>query len=265
MLTFFIAYLLCGVLIGFFAGLFGIGGGIIGIPALLVLFNIQGMPQPLAMHMAIGTLLATVVMTSIASIYSHYRKNMILLPIFKKIVVGTVIGSALGITISSHLNGIYLQRIFGLFLLFIAVQMLLAIKVKPRCELPNVKRLFVTTTMLGTVSGMLGLGGGILMVPYLNWCGISPRNAVATSAACILPATLVGTCGYMLSGVQLIDSPSFHSGFIYWPAFLGISMTSVLFAPLGVKVTHMVSESLLKKFFSSFLFVVGLAMLFRGA
>lgn len=264
MLTFFIAYLLCGIAIGFCAGLFGIGGGIIGIPALLFLFNLQGIPASYAMHMAVGTLFATIIVTSTASIYTHYRRGMILFPLFKKIVLGTVLGSIVGITISSHLHGVYLQRIFGGFLILIALQMLLDVELKPRDQMPDLKMLFISTTFLGTISGMLGLGGGILMVPYLNWCGIPMRNAIATATVCILPAAIVGTLGYIIVGNQFSAAPGFHSGFVYLPAFLGIAMTSVLFAPLGARVTHIISVKLLRRIFSIFLAFVGLSLFIRG-
>jgi uncharacterized membrane protein YfcA len=263
MIIYFIMYMLCGALMGFFAGLLGIGGGIIGIPLLLLLFNMQGMSQSVAMHMAIGTLFTTVMVTSISTIYSHYKKSMILFPIFKKILIGTLVGCVLGILISNHLSATILQRIFGIFLLILAFYMLLNIEIKSDREFPGKINVFIITLMIGTVSGMLGLGGGVLIVPYLMWCGISIRYAIATASACIFPVAMVGTIGYMLSGVAMSGAPELSTGYIYWPAFVGISLVSVLFAPLGVKVAHLISASLLRKSFCVFLVCMGLNMLIR--
>src|SRR6185437_15537981 len=119
MLTYFFVYLVCGCIVGFCAGLLGIGGGIISVPLLFMLFNLQGVPNLISMHMAIGTSFATVVITSIASLFAHFRSGNILFPVFKKIIWGMITGCLLGIVAVSHLKGLYLQRLFGIFLLCI--------------------------------------------------------------------------------------------------------------------------------------------------
>jgi uncharacterized membrane protein YfcA len=239
----------------------GIGGGIIGIPALFLLFKWQGVPDSISMHMAVGTLFATVVITSIASILTHYRSGMILFSVFKKIIWGTMTGCILGIMIASHLKGLYLQRIFGIFLLCLSAQYFFKNDVKIRNALPKVKNIVIATTLIGVLSGLLGLGGGIFIVPYLNWYGVSMRNAIATSSACILPVAIIGAVGYIIAGSGVDQSLDYSSGFVDWLAFLGIGLTSVLFAPLGAKVTHSISPILLKNVFSIFLALVGLSML----
>lgn len=261
MITYFLAYLLCGCIVGFCAGLLGIGGGIIGVPLLFMLFNLQGVPASISMHLAVGTLFATVVLTSIASIISHYRAGMILFPVFKKIIWGMMVGCLLGIIIASHLKGVYLQRIFGVFLLCLALQSVLKKEMKVRNTLPEIKNMFFATTLIGTLSGMLGLGGGIFIVPYLGWYGISMRNAIATSSACILPVAIIGALGYMYAGKHIDSSLAYRSGFVDWSAFLGVGLTSVLFAPIGARVTHAISPVLLRRVFSVFLMLVGVSML----
>jgi uncharacterized membrane protein YfcA len=264
MLTYFFAYLLCGCIVGFCAGLLGIGGGVIGIPLLFLLFNLQGISASISMHMAVGTLFATVVLTSISSILSHYRSGMILLPVFKKIIGGTMLGCVLGVVIASHLTGIYLQRIFGLFLWFLALQYFFNKNISVHDTFPSKRKIFFATTSIGTLSGLLGLGGGIFIVPYLNWYGVSMRNAIATSSACILPVAIIGATGYIYAGMHIENGLPFSSGFVDWLAFLGIGITSVLFAPLGARVTHTISPILLRRFFSFFLVFVGLSMIVQS-
>lgn len=262
MLSFFCAYLLCGLTIGFLAGLLGIGGGVIGIPVLLYLFKFQGMPQELAMHMAIGTSLASVIVTSFASALTHYKKRMILIPVFKKIILGATLGCVLGLMIAIHLKGDFLQNIFGLFLLGMATQMLLQKKIRTKIELPSNKILFVVSTGFGVVSGLLGLGGGMIMVPYFSWYGIPIHQAVATAAACILPVAVIGTFGYFLADIQ--HSSFVNSGFIYWPAFLGISMASMISAPIGARCTHVIPSHILKLLFCLLLIILGISMLWNS-
>lgn len=265
MTTYFIAYLLCGCFIGFSAGLLGIGGGIIGIPLLFMLFKLQGIPESVSMHMAVGTLFATVVITSIASLLSHCRSGMILFPVFKKIIWGMMIGCLLGIIIASHLKGLYLQRLFGLFLLSLGLHYFLKNEKIARDMMPAIKNPFIVTILIGLLSGLLGLGGGIFIVPYLNWCGISMRRAIATSSVCILPVALIGALGYIYSGLGVTNDLMYSSGFVDWPAFLGISLTTVIFAPLGARVTHTISPKPLKNIFALFLTLVGIGMLIQSA
>ncbi len=264
MLISLLAYLFCGVLIGFFAGLFGIGGGIVGIPILLILFHLQGMPNDLSMHMAIGTLFATIMLTSISSIFAHYKRGTILFSVFKKIIPGLVLGCIFGVIISSHLQSVNLQRIFGLFLLFVALQMWMNVNVEKNRELPPTKNLMFASTLIGVVSGMLGLGGGVFIVPYLSWCGVPIRNAVAISAASVFPIALVGMVGYMLGDIPTENAIPYSTGFIYWPAFLMLGLASMCFAPLGVKTAQLISTARLKKFFCVFLFGVGIVMLTKS-
>lgn len=258
MLTILIAYSLSGVLVGLLAGLLGIGGGIIVIPLLLTLFSIQGFPQEISMHMAIGTSLAIVLLTSIFSVFAHYRKGVIWIELFKQFFPGAAVGSIFGIIISYHLKSIILQKIFAIFLILVAVYLLVQLNFKAKEQLPRKKVLFSISTLFGILSGMLGVGGGIFMVPYFNWCGVPFRNAVATSAACLLPIAFVGTLGYILIGKQL----EFYSeSLIYWPAFLTMGVGSILMVPMGVRFAHTIPIIRLRRIFALFLCIVGIKML----
>ena len=256
MLTILVAYLSCGMLIGLLSGLFGIGGGIIGIPVLLQCFARQGMPQSVSMHMASGTMLAVAAVTTLAAIQRHHKNKMILVPLCKEIVPFLVSGSLIGTVMSSHMNAICLQRIFAAFLLFAAFRIV-------KCSKENVRRpesnkaISPTTTLcIGILSGLLGLGGGILLVPYLHWRGIPLKNAIATATVCIVPAALIGAVSYMMMNVHADSSIASNTGYIYWPAFFGISVTSMLFAPLGAHLTQKTSVPALKAAFSILLIAI---------
>lgn len=247
MLTILVTYLSCGALVGLLSGLFGIGGGIIGIPVLMQCFSQQGMAPSLSTHMAIGTMLAVAAATTLSALQRHHKNNMILVPLFKKLAPCLVSGSLIGAMISSHMNSIYLQRTFAIFLLFVALRIVLQKMPGARTPVLNDTALPITrvgqapVVSIGILCGSLGLGGGILLVPYLNWCGIPLKQAIATATACILPAALVGAGS---------------TGFIYWPAFLGIGIMSVLFAPLGATLTRRAPARALTAAFSILLIAV---------
>lgn len=262
MAFYFAIYLLCGCFISFCSGLFGIGGGIIGIPVLLFLLDQQGVPAGNAMHIAIGTMLATVIVTSATALYAHYKRRMVVGSLFIKFVPGAVLGSIIGMLISSKLQGLALEKIFGAFLLLLSLHMLISVKIHTAQRMPPYFILLFAGIILGILSGMLGLGGGVFMIPFFTWCGLSMRHAIATATACIVPIAVIATIGYMMLGHHAASAVEMSSGFIYWPAFIGFSLPSIVFAPLGVKAANTISTPLLKRLFAGVLFVTGLKMLF---
>jgi uncharacterized membrane protein YfcA len=122
----------------------------------------------------------------------------------------------------------------------------------------------VTGGVIGVVSAIVGIGGGTLTVPFLVWCNVGMRQAVATSAACGLPIAAAGTIGFSIAGWNEAQLPTWSTGYIYWPAFAGIALASVLFAPLGAKLAHTLPADKLKRFFALFLAALGIRMLLLG-
>jgi uncharacterized membrane protein YfcA len=246
-------YFLCGILTGFLSGLLGIGGGIIGIPILLTFFSQQGVPEQFATHMAIATLLATIIPTTMIASYRHWKNRLIDIHLVKKLLPGLLMGAIAGTIISSSLNPGLLRNIFVFFLFMIAFQMLFVKEIKPVPILFEKIAMGVITFLIGAFCSMLGLGGGILMVPYLRLAGMSTKHAIGTSTACILPNAIVGTISYALNGMNLTEVHAYNSGFIYWPAFFGISAASILFAPLGAYFTPKIPSKYLNMIFVFFI------------
>lgn len=261
MAVFLLIYTLSGSFVGFLAGLLGIGGGIIAVPVLLLLFSMQGVPKEVSMHFAVGTSIAIVMVTSFVSVYSHYRKGAILFPVFKQFLPGAILGSIIGIIIGTHLHSDLLQKLFGIFLLIVAAQFFFKINFKSEKSLPKKPILFSVSTLFGALSGMLGVGGGIFMVPFFTWCGIPIRNTVATSSACLLPIAVVGTIGYWIANVTHVELPNFNHSFIYFPAFICMSIASIFAAPLGVKLAHSIRTDILSKIFAVVLLATSIEML----
>lgn len=257
-------YPLVGAFVGVIAGLFGVGGGLVIVPVLVLIFYSQGMAPALIMHLAIGTSLATIIVTSLSSVRAHHRHGAVLWPVFLKLTPGIIAGTLLGAAVVGQLPNNALRVIFGVFELLVAAQIGFGIKTAPHRQLPGRAGMNATGGVIGVVSAIVGIGGGTLTVPFLVWCNIAIRQAVATSAACGLPIAVAGTIGFIIAGWSEAQLPSWSTGYVYWPAFAGIALASVLFAPLGAKLAHTLPADKLKRFFALFLAALGLRMLLLG-
>jgi uncharacterized membrane protein YfcA len=250
-----------GALAGTLAGLLGIGGGVIIVPTIALVFEHQGQDPAVIMHVAIGTSLATIVMTSLSSIRAHQHRGAILWPIFRVITPGILLGGVLGAVIADRVPGETLKIVFALFILVVAAQMASGLATKPHRRLPPSPGMFGAGTIIGSISALMGVGGGSMSVPFLTWCNVSVRNAVATSAAIGLPIALAGTAGFVVSGWNATSRPELSVGYVNLPAFLGIVMASMATAPLGAWLAHRVPELVLKRTFAALLTVISLRLL----
>ena len=261
MLNLLINYFLCGILTGFLSGLLGIGGGIVGIPILLTFLNQQGFSEQFATHIAIATMLTTIIPTSLIASYRHWLNRLIDFSLVKTMLPGLLLGSVAGTIISSWLDPVFLRHIFAIFLFLIAIQMLWFREIKTSPFFSDQKIKMFITFIIGGLCSMLGLGGGILMVPYLRLTGMSTTHAIGTSTACILPNAIVATISYAFNGMHSTEVHAFSSGFIYWPAFLGISAASMLFAPIGAYFTPKIPAIYLNIIFVFFILLSAIKLL----
>ena len=258
----FFSYVGLGVIAGFVAGLLGVGGGLIIVPILIVIFNSNNFSQDVIVHMAIGTSLATIIFTSISSVHAHhFRHKAVRWDIVKQLTPGIVIGALAGAVVADFVSAKILQQFFGFFELFVAIQMALNIKAHAARTLPRRTGMVTAGSAIGVVSSIVGIGGGTLTVPFLSWCNVKMQEAVATSSACGFPIAIAGCVGFVITGWNESDLPAYTFGYIYWPAFLSIVISSMLMAPVGAWLAHRLSATKLKRFFSLVLFLLGLKML----
>jgi uncharacterized protein len=257
----FLSYALTGAFAGFVAGLLGVGGGLVIVPALVFVFTRSGFDPSVLVHVAIGTSLATIIVTSISSMLAHHRRGAVDWAVFRRLAPGIVIGGFLGAAIADRLPSATLRIVFGVFELLVAVQMAIQWNAAPHRQLPGARGLGGVGVVIGTLSAVIGIGGGTLTVPFLTWCNVSIRNAVATSSACGLPIAISGAAGFILTGWGAAHLPALATGYLYWPAFAGIAAVSLLFAPLGARLTHTLPTAVLRRVFAVFLAVLGMRML----
>jgi len=256
-----VPYALIGLFAGAVAGLLGIGGGLITVPLLAGLFTSQGFATQHLMQLAVGTALAIMVFTSLSSTWAHHRRCAVNWPVMRQLSIGNVMGGWLGGVLAVWLGGLLLAGLFGVFELLVAAQMAFGTQPAPHRTAPGRLRNLVSGVLIGVVSTLLGIGGGTMTVPFLVWHNIDVRQAVGTSAACGLPIGLVGALGFVVVGWGQADLPAGSSGYLYWPAVLAISVTSVLGAPMGAWLAHRLPRQRLKRTFAGFVAVLGVFMI----
>jgi uncharacterized membrane protein YfcA len=256
-----LSFLLLGAGVGFIAGLLGVGGGGIIVPMLTSIFLLQGVPVDNIMHLALGTSMACIIVTSISSLRAHHKKKAINWDIVKKMSFGIIIGTFFSTFIASYINSLYLAIFFTVFMSYMAVKMLLGQSNKQLRNEHNNKNVIVYSTGIGAISALVSIGGGSLTVPYLVARNIDIKKAIGTSAAIGLPISLAGTLGYLVNGWSELGITNHTVGFIYLPAFFLISLSSFFTAPYGAKASHYLPINVLKKIFAVLLITMSLKML----
>lgn len=262
----FLPLLLLGCFTGFLAGLLGIGGGMILTPFLTMILGHAGFPGDKVVHVAIATSLATIFFTSMSSVRSHARRGSVMWDTVKSMAPGIILGSILGAQISGMLSTFWVASIFSAFVLFSAIKMILGKNPPPSSHLPKAPGLFGAGVGIGTLSSIVGAGGGFISVPFLSYCNVKMHKAIGTSAALGFPIALSGTLGYIYSGWGIEGLPEFPYmlGYIHIPAVLFVSCASVFFAPIGVKAAHNLDTKPLKRIFSFVLFALSAYMAYKA-
>ena len=255
-----VIYLAVGAFAGLISGLLGVGGGIVIVPVLIAVFGANQFPDSVLMHMAVGTSLGVIVLTSIASVRAHHRHGAIGWDLVKKMLVGIVLGAWFGAWLADLLTGVTLQRLFGGLAILVGAQFLSGWMPAQMGAPLGVVGQRLAGGVIGTVSALLGIGGGSMTVPFLIWKGYDARVAIATSAACGMPIALAGCLGFVVMGQGSDDLPSGSSGYLYWPALGGMTLSSVFVAPLGARLAHSLPVTTLKKIFALLLLAVGFKM-----
>lgn len=254
-------YLLTGAAAGFFAGLLGVGGGVVVVPVLTVIFTWQGFPGREVLHLALGTAMATILFTSLSSLRAHHAHRAVLWPVMRRLTPGILLGTLLGAQLAARISSRALAIFYVAFMLFIALQMFANLRPTPSRSLPGRAGLSLAGSLIGAIASLAAMGGGALTVPYLIWCNVRPHQAIGTSAAVGLPIAIGGTLGYVWNGWGHGELPAGSLGFVYLPALVVILLASVVVAPLGARLAHRLPVVVLKRIFAGLLLVLSAKML----
>lgn len=256
-------YLLVGICAGVLSGLLGLGGGLIFVPALTFAFTSQGLSEQHIMHLATATSLATMILTTLMATWSHHKRGGVQWSLIKLLIPGLMGGAWLGVWIADQLTTQGLRYAFAFFALILGVKMILGANKEnvSAVQASHAMVLLLCATGIGILAGILGLGGGIMLVPLLLWAGLPMPKASATSAACAFPTALTGTLTAVIVGWHTPGLPTMTWGYVYWPVALILGVASLLGAPLGVYLAYRLSVRVIKRIFGGILLLIALRML----
>ncbi|MGE5386986.1 MAG: sulfite exporter TauE/SafE family protein [Betaproteobacteria bacterium] len=257
-----LAYLALGIFAGFFAGMLGIGGGLVMVPILTLIFTAQGgFPPDEVLHLALGTSMAAIIFTSLASLRAHHRHGAVLWNVVLAITPGILVGTAIGTLFAAQVPSRPLGIFFTGFVCLVALQMALNLKPKAARQLPGLPGLAGVGVGIGGVSALVAIGGGSLTVPFLTWCNVRVQNAIGTSAAVGMPIAIGGTAGYVFNGWGHAGLPAGSIGYVYLPGMALLVLASMLTAPLGARTAHRLPVATLKRIFAGLLVILAAKML----
>ena len=256
-----LVFLACGAVAGVLAGLLGVGGGIVIVPMLVTVLPMLDVPAVHVQHLALGTSLASIVITSVSSTRSQHRRGAVHWDIVKRITPGILVGTFVGSLIASWLPMGFLRGFFVCFLFFVAAQMLSNYRPPASREMPGLRGTMAVGSGIGMVSSFVGIGGGTLSVPFMTFCNVPVHEAVGTSSAIGFPIAVAGTLGYIVGGWGRPDLPELTLGYVHLWALLGLASASFFTAPIGVRLSHALPTAKLKKVFAIFLIIMAVRML----
>ncbi|MCW5623303.1 MAG: sulfite exporter TauE/SafE family protein [Burkholderiales bacterium] len=256
-----VVYPAMGLLAGFFAGLLGIGGGMILVTLMVIAFDAQGFPADRVMHLALGTSMATIIFTSIKSAHSHHARGAVRWDIIRNSAFGLVAGTLIGTAIADTMRSKWLAIVFLAFVVYSAINMMFDMKPKPTRQLPGPAGQQIGAAVVGVLSALVGAGGGFITVPLMSLCNVPLRQCVGTSSALGLPIAAAGTIGYLITGWDKDHLPPLSLGYIYLPALIGIVLGTFVTVPLGAKLAHTLPIAKLKKVFAIVLSILAVKMI----
>ncbi len=257
-------YVLLGVLSGLLGGALGLGGGVVIVPGLLLVFHLWGIGDEM-MQIAVATSLATIIVTSVGAIRAHHQRGSLRWPLVYRLSSGIILGAFVGAFVADWLSGPRLIQLFGVFSIIVSLQMFTSSRRtlhhdEPERLLPT-PALMAAGSGIGLVSSRFGIGGGSLTVPLLNACRVRMQEAVAVSSACGLPIALAGGVGFVIAGWGNPALPTGSLGYVYLPAAIGIGLASYPMARVGAGLAHRLPAKTLKRIFAVVLFIIGLRLM----
>ncbi len=260
-MTWIAGYALTGALVGFLAGMLGIGGGMLLVPILAAMFTAQGLIPEHNVHLALGTSMASILFTAAAGVREHQRHGVVDWSVARRIVPGMIVGMLVSSAAAGFLPQRALAVAFAVIVYAGATQILLGRKPPATRTLPAAGPLFAVGATIGVVSGLVSAGGAFLSMPFMLFCGVPIRTAIATAAAISIPIGMVGTLGYIGSGWNVPALPAGSLGFVYTPALVALVAASMLTAPFGARAAHRMPVDSLRRIFAGCLFLLATKMI----
>jgi len=262
-ILFFLAIMTVTALVaGFFAGFFGIGGGIITVPCLFYIFGAVGMDKSFIMHLAVGTSFAIIVPTAIMSVFTHYKHRAVDFGIIKTYGIFVVIGVIIGSFFAASMQTKSLVLFFSIIIYLLALN-LIFLKDKTKIKLKfNLLERTVLGFVVGFVSSLMGIGGAIMNVPILKFVGYTINKAIGSAASIGFLISVFGCLGFLISGMLIKTNIPLSVGFINIPAFLIFIPITVVMAKVGASTIHKMKREIIAKLFGFFLIIIASRFLY---
>ena len=243
--------------VGFVAGLFGIGGGLITVPFLYYIFGSLGIDQAYLMHLAVGTSFAIIIPTSAVSVLTHHKFKAVDFEIVKGYGIYVILGVVLGTIYAASLKTKSLVLFFSIVIFFLGIYLLL-IKEKQKNVVIKMKLhlKIILGFVVGFVSAPMGIGGAVMNVPILKFFGYSINKAIGSAAAIGFLIALFGAMGFLISGSYLKTNLPLSIGFLNIPAFLIFIPITTFMARIGARTVHKINKNKISKFFGIFLLII---------
>jgi len=254
-----------GCLMGFAAGFFGVGGGIVLVPMLLLVYSRIDVDPSISAHIAFGTSLFVSTFTSLSSSYRHYKNRNVIIKAVVILAITSVITALIGSWIADQLTSFSLRRIFSIVIFFAGLRLATQANETGDNRVASVSTpgLAGIGTFTGFVSSLAGVGGGVFSIPMMyQFLNFPIKKAIGTSSTVIVFTTFFASIGYMLNGWGRPDLPEFTIGYVHYGAAIPVIITAIFFSQLGAMVTHKTEVNRLRRIFGGFLVVVGIYIFF---
>jgi uncharacterized protein len=255
-----LGYLAIGVFVGFFGGMLGIGGGAIMVPLLVMMFEAQGIAREHWVHLAVGTGMSTILFTSVSSVRAHAKRGTVRWDIARAITPGILVGGLVGVAMAGMFSTFVLAACFTAIVYGAGINILIDRAPKSTRTLPGPGGIFAAGFIISGVSALVAMGGAFMTVPFLVWCNVKIREAIGSAAFAGFPIAVIGTVGYVFIGRNVEGLPDWTLGYVYLPAMLGISVSSVLMAPVGAWASHKLPTRTLRRIYGVLLLLLATRM-----
>jgi len=248
--------------VGFIAGLFGIGGGLITVPFLYYIFGSLEVDKLYLMHLAVGTSFAIIIPTSIVSVLTHHKFKAVDFDIVKNYGIFVVVGVIVGTIFAATLKTKSLVLFFSIIIFFLGIYLLL-LKEREKDIIIEMKLYLkiILGFVVGFISAPMGIGGAVMNVPILKFFGYSINKAIGSAAAIGFLIALFGAIGFLLTGKYLQTDLPLSFGFINIPAFLIFIPITTFMARIGARTVHKIDKNKISRFFGIFLILVAIKFL----
>ena len=248
---------LTAIPVGFVAGLFGIGGGLITVPFLYYIFNSFGVDQQYLMHLAVGTSFAIIIPTSTVSVLTHHKFKAVDFDIVKSYGIYVILGVVIGTIFAASLKTKSLVLFFTIVIFFLSIYLLL-LKEKEVSVIVKIKLhlKIILGFIVGFISAPMGIGGAVMNVPILKFFGYSINKAIGSAAAIGFLISLFGAVGFLITGSYLKTNLPLSVGFLNIPAFLIFIPITTFMARIGARTVHQIDKNKISKYFGVFLLII---------